>query len=88
MYYNGSHRTLTPDDPWLNIQNLNTDSNEKISSSLILLSHTDCEVVHASSQCSVWSLTYWPQGRVLLKVVNFAVDVDVNVDFTSECTCA
>ena len=28
------------------------------------------------------------QGQVLLKVVNIVVDVDVNVDFTSEFTCA
>ena len=28
------------------------------------------------------------QGQVLLKVVNFVVDVDVNVDFKSEFTCA
>ena len=27
-------------------------------------------------------------GQVLLKVVNIVVDVDVNVDFTSEFTCA
>ena len=28
------------------------------------------------------------QGRVLLKVVNIGLDVDVNVDFTSEFTYA
>ena len=36
-----------------------------------------------------WELgTVKVQGRVLLKVVNIVVDVDVNVDLTSEFTCA
>ena len=40
-------------------------------------------------KCNISALIFLrAQGRVLLKVVKIIVDVDVNVEFTSEFTCA